>query len=116
VQKIILLIFSFVPFVDCICYALSSLWDFSGFLSTLQQPELLKLKEEMSRISAKIKKGKKELSKKREEQRRHADDIAGLKSGIQDLTAKMADLQEKGRNVGDELNLDGNDLEEYFRM
>ncbi|WJX18420.1 Structural maintenance of chromosomes protein 1, variant 2 [Trifolium repens] len=80
------------------------------------QPELLKLKEEMSRISAKIKKGKKELSKKREEQRRHADDIAGLKSGIQDLTAKMADLQEKGRNVGDELNLDGNDLEEYFRI
>lgn len=84
---------------------------------SLQQPELLKLKEEMSRINLKIKKGKKELGKKREEQRRHANDIAGLQSGIQDLSAKMAELQEKGRNAGgDQLKLDGNDLEEYFRM
>ncbi|KAK7345769.1 hypothetical protein VNO77_16380 [Canavalia gladiata] len=80
------------------------------------QPELLKLKEEMTRINSKIKKGKKELDKKREERRRHAADIVELQRGIQDLTAKMADLQEKGRDVGHQLKLDGNDLEEYFRI
>lgn len=96
---------------------LSNLWNcFSGFLFCLQQPELLKLKEEMTRISSKIKKGKKELGKKTEERKRHAADIADLQRGIQDLTAKMVDLQEKGRDVGDQLKLDGNDLEEYFRM
>lgn len=82
----------------------------------MQQPELLKLKEEMTRINSKIKKGKKELDKKREERRRHAADIAELQRGIQDLAAKMADLQEKSRGVGNELELDGDDLEEYFRM
>ncbi|KAJ1397833.1 Structural maintenance of chromosomes protein [Sesbania bispinosa] len=70
----------------------------------------------MTRINSKIKKGKKELDKKREERRRHASDIAELQRGIQDLTAKMADLQEKGRDVGDQLKLDGSDLEEYFRI
>lgn len=82
----------------------------------MQQPELLKLKEEEKRINSKIKKCKKELDKKREERRKHAADIAELQRGIQDLTAKMVDLQEKGRDVGDQLKLDANDLEEYFRM
>ncbi|OIW19958.1 hypothetical protein TanjilG_30906 [Lupinus angustifolius] len=80
------------------------------------QPALLKLKEEMTRINSKIKKGNKELDKKRDERRKHATDIKELQRGIRDLTAKMADLQEKGRDVGDELNLDGSDLEEYFRI
>jgi len=89
---------------------------FFWFLSSLQQPELLKLKEEMSRINTKIKKGKKELGKKREEQKGHAKDIADLQSGIEDLTGKMKDLKEKGRNVGDQIQLDDNELQEYFRM
>ncbi|KAE9612204.1 hypothetical protein Lal_00022122 [Lupinus albus] len=80
------------------------------------QPALLKLKEEMTRINSKIKKGSKELDKKRDERRKHITDIKELQRGIKDLTAKMADLQEKGRDVGDELNLDGSDLEEYFRI
>ncbi|QCE06382.1 structural maintenance of chromosome 1 [Vigna unguiculata] len=80
------------------------------------QPELLKLKEEMTRITSKIKKGKKELDKKKVERTKHDADIALLQNGIQDLTAKMADLQEKGRDVDDELDLQGNDLDEYFRI
>ncbi|KAG4996028.1 hypothetical protein JHK82_026842 [Glycine max] len=80
------------------------------------QPELLKLKEEMTRITSKIKKGKKELDKKKVERKKHDADIALLQNDIQDLTAKMADLQEKGRDVDDELDLQGNDLEEYFRI
>ncbi|KOM35230.1 hypothetical protein LR48_Vigan02g138000 [Vigna angularis] len=80
------------------------------------QPELLKLKEEMTRITSKIKKGKKELDKKKVERMKHDADIALLQNGIQDLTAKMADLQEKGRDVDHELDLQGNDLDEYFRI
>ncbi|KAK8467977.1 hypothetical protein PHAVU_007G192600 [Phaseolus vulgaris] len=80
------------------------------------QPELLKLKEEMTRITSKIKKGKKELDKKKVERTKHDADIALLQNGIQDLTAKMVELQEKGRDVGDELDLQGNDLDEYFRI
>ncbi|TKY52741.1 Structural maintenance of chromosomes protein 1 [Spatholobus suberectus] len=81
-----------------------------------RQPELLKLKEEMTRIYSKIKKGKKELDKKEEERSKNAAVIAELQNDIQDLTGKVADLQEKGRDVGDQLQLDGNDLEEYFRI
>ncbi|RDX71868.1 Structural maintenance of chromosomes protein 1 [Mucuna pruriens] len=81
-----------------------------------RQPELLKLKEEMTRINSKIKKGKKELDKKEEERRKHAAVIAELQNGIQDLTGKMTVLQEKGRDVGDQLQLDGNDLEKYFEI
>ncbi|XP_058733706.1 structural maintenance of chromosomes protein 1-like [Vicia villosa] len=80
------------------------------------QPELLKLKEEMSRIRKKIEKGQKELCEKIERQRKHNNEIAKLRNDIKDLTAKMADVQEKSRNIGDQLKLDGNDLEEYYRM
>ncbi|XP_022640245.1 structural maintenance of chromosomes protein 1-like isoform X2 [Vigna radiata var. radiata] len=80
------------------------------------QPELLKLKEEMARITSKIKKGKKELDRKKVERTKHDAEIASLQNGIQDLTAKMADLQEKRLGVDDELDLQGNDLDEYFRI
>jgi structural maintenance of chromosome 1 len=50
--------------------------------------ELIKLKEEISLIDSKIEKGKNELGKKREERRRHADDIAMRQTRIKDLKAK----------------------------
>ncbi|KAL5561913.1 hypothetical protein UlMin_031660, partial [Ulmus minor] len=80
------------------------------------QPELLKMKEEMSRINSKIKKSKKELDKKREERRKHAIDIVELQKGIQDLTAKLEDLHERGQDDGDKLQLDDAELNEYFRI
>ncbi|XP_057449272.1 structural maintenance of chromosomes protein 1-like [Lotus japonicus] len=80
------------------------------------QAGLLKMKEEMIRIDSKIKKGKKELDKKREDRRRRAADIEELQRGIRDLTAKMADLEEKSRGVGGQVKLDGGDLKEYFRV
>ncbi|PON62633.1 Structural maintenance of chromosomes protein [Parasponia andersonii] len=80
------------------------------------QPELLKLKEEMSRINSKIKKNKKELDRKREERRKHAGDIRELQKGVQDLTAKLDDLHEKGRDSGEKLKLDDTELREYFRI
>ncbi|KAL1329835.1 structural maintenance of chromosomes protein 1 [Arachis ipaensis] len=80
------------------------------------QPELLKLREEINRINSKIKKSNKELEKKRAERRRHANDIEELQKGIQDLTAKMAALQERSRDVRNQLQLDGDDLEKYFQI
>uniref|UniRef100_A0A7N2MKQ0 Structural maintenance of chromosomes protein 1 n=1 Tax=Quercus lobata TaxID=97700 RepID=A0A7N2MKQ0_QUELO len=80
------------------------------------QPELLKLKEEMSRINSKTKKLQKELDRKREEKRKHVRDIEELKNGIQELTAKLEDLQVKGCDGGEKLKLDDNELREYFRM
>lgn len=86
------------------------------FCFCLQQPELLKLKEEMSRINAKIKKSEKELARKEQERRRHKEDVKELQKGIQDLTAKLEDLHEKARDSGDKLKLDDTELREYFRM
>ncbi|KAK7855539.1 structural maintenance of chromosomes protein 1 [Quercus suber] len=80
------------------------------------QPELLKLKEEMSRINSKTKKLQKELDRKREEKRKHVRDIEELKNGIQELTAKLEDLQVKGCDGGEKLKLDDNELREYFRI
>ncbi|XP_060676214.1 structural maintenance of chromosomes protein 1 [Ziziphus jujuba] len=80
------------------------------------QPELLKLKEEMSRINSKIKKNKKELDRKREDRRKHAAEILALQKSIQDLTGKLDDLNEKGRESGEKLKLDDKELREYFRI
>ncbi|XP_052731328.1 structural maintenance of chromosomes protein 1 isoform X4 [Vigna angularis] len=57
--------------------------------------------------------------KQKKEQKEEAEKHLRLQqelNGIQDLTAKMADLQEKGRDVDHELDLQGNDLDEYFRI
>jgi len=90
--------------------------EISNKLDDKTRPDVIKLKEEISRINLKIEKAKKELCKKGEERKRHANDIAILQRSIWDLKAKMDDLQEKGRNVGGQIKLDGNDLEEYSRI
>ncbi|MED6186217.1 hypothetical protein PIB30_064726 [Stylosanthes scabra] len=77
------------------------------------QLELLKLEEKINHINSKIIKIWKELDKQRKEYREH---IALIEKLQQDLTAKMETLQEMDPDVGDQLNLDGNDLEEYFRI
>lgn len=82
----------------------------------MQQPELLKLKEETSRINSKIKRSRKDLDKKIEQRRKHAQYIKELQKGIQDLTAKLDDLHEKGRDSGEKLQLDDQELREYCRM
>jgi len=88
----------------------------SNKLDDKTRPDVIKLKEGISRINLKIEKTKKELSKKGEERKRHANDIAMLQRSFQDLEAKMDDVQEKSRNVGVEKGRDGNDLEEYSRI
>lgn len=86
------------------------------FFLLVQQPELLKLKEEMSRINSKIKRNKKELDKRKEERRKHASDIKELQKGIKDLEAKQKDLQDKGCNSGEKIEFDKEKLDRYFQM
>lgn len=88
----------------------------SDIFSCSQQPELLKLNEEMSRINSKIKSSRKELERKMVERRKHADEIKELESGIQDLSSKMDGLREKSRDVGGKLPLADGQLQEYFQM
>ncbi|KAG4193301.1 hypothetical protein ERO13_A07G213150v2, partial [Gossypium hirsutum] len=80
------------------------------------QPELLKLNEEMSRINSKIKSNRKELERKKEERRKHGDDIKELQKGIQDLTAKLEELNEKSRDGTGKLPLLDSQLTEYFQI
>lgn len=84
--------------------------------SFLQQPELLKLKEEISRINSKIKSSKKELDKKKEDQRKHAREIVKLQAALRDVEGAIKDLNEKGKDEAGKLQLSGDKLEEYHRM
>ncbi|KAL4367052.1 hypothetical protein GQ457_05G003340 [Hibiscus cannabinus] len=69
------------------------------------QPELMKLNAESSRINSKIKSNRKELDRKKEERRKHGDDIKELQKGIQDLTAKLRkhddDIKELQKGIQD---------------
>lgn len=98
-----------------ICFAFVVLrWIF--FVFCFQQPEALKLKEEISRIKSKIKSSKKELERKKEEQKRHVKEIHKLQKDLHDITDSMRELNEKGQDGAGKLQLGGSQLKEYHRM
>ena len=83
----------------------------------MQSPELLKLKEEITRISQKIKNCEKDLVKKKEDQLRQGSEIASLQVSLQDVMHAMEELNEQdNRNTGGRLQLAENQLREYHRM
>lgn len=81
-----------------------------------KQPELLKFKEEISRINSKIKSSKKELEKKRGDQRKHAKEIQKLQEDLHDVTEAMHKLNEQGQDGVGKLQLADNQLKEYNRI
>ncbi|XP_008805238.1 structural maintenance of chromosomes protein 1 [Phoenix dactylifera] len=81
-----------------------------------KQPELLKLKEEISRINSKIKSSKKELEKKKEDQRKHAKEIQRLQKDLHDVTEAIRELNERGQDGVEKLQLADNELMEYHRI
>ncbi|KAJ0963744.1 hypothetical protein J5N97_028866 [Dioscorea zingiberensis] len=81
-----------------------------------KQPELLKLKEAISRINSKIKSSKKELEKKKEDQRKHAKEIVELQDSLRDVKRAIHELNEKGKDAAGKLQLADNQLEEYHRI
>ncbi|RZC80245.1 hypothetical protein C5167_042823 [Papaver somniferum] len=80
------------------------------------QPELLKSKEELSRISSKIKSRKKELEKKKEERRKHGEEIKRLESDFHQISKKLDDLHEKSQHGSGKLQLEDNKVLEYHRI
>lgn len=94
---------------------LLSLWiDMVG--SYLQNPELLKLAEEKSRIDKKKKTTEKDLEKKKVEKRKHADEIKKLENDLWDLTRQVDELKEKAQDGGEKLQLADSQLETYHQM
>jgi structural maintenance of chromosome 1 len=81
-----------------------------------QQPELLKLKEAISRITQKIKSSGKELEKKKEDQKKQGKEIAKLQKDLRDVTAALNELNEQGQEGGGTLQLADSQLKEYHRM
>ncbi|KAJ0796711.1 putative structural maintenance of chromosomes protein [Helianthus annuus] len=77
------------------------------------QPELLKLKEEKTRLNAKLKNTGKELDKRREEKKKHMVEIKKLENDLADLTKQLDDLQTKGKSEGGKLHLADDQLKAY---
>ncbi|KAI3741954.1 hypothetical protein L1987_59633 [Smallanthus sonchifolius] len=80
------------------------------------QPELLKLKEEKTRLQAKLKNTGKELDKRKEEKKKHMGEIKKLKNDLEDLTKQRDNLQTKGKSEGGKLHLVGDQLDAYNRV
>ena len=84
--------------------------------SFIQQPELLKLKEEVSRIRAKIKSSKKEKEKKEDEKRKHEKEVRKLKALLDEVNREIHQLTEQGQDGVGKLQLADSQLMEYHRM
>ncbi|CAN1245028.1 Structural maintenance of chromosomes protein 1 [Linum grandiflorum] len=80
------------------------------------QPELLKLNEEMKRLSSKIKSTRKDLDRRREERKKNTGEVQELQTGIQDLMAKLKDLNERSKDSSGNLPLADTQLTEYFKI
>ncbi|KAG0472908.1 hypothetical protein HPP92_014765 [Vanilla planifolia] len=81
-----------------------------------KQPELLKLKEAISRINSKIKSSKKELEKKKEDKRKHEKEIVELENKLAGVKEKINALNEQGHDGFTKLQLADNQLQEYHRI
>ncbi|KAI7730151.1 hypothetical protein M8C21_001439 [Ambrosia artemisiifolia] len=80
------------------------------------QPELLKLKEEKTRLNAKLKNTGKELDKRKEEKKKHMVEIKKLENDLADLTKQLDSLQTKGKSEGGKLHLADDQLDAYNRI
>ncbi|KAG8387646.1 hypothetical protein BUALT_Bualt02G0043000 [Buddleja alternifolia] len=77
------------------------------------QSELVKLKEEITHITTKLKSTNKELSKRKEEKRRHGVEVEKLENDLKDVTEQLNDLREKSPDAGGKLRVVDSELETY---
>ena len=103
---------------DCKCGAVAVVLNCGDALDCgLQNPEVLKLKEEMSRISQKIRNCEKDLEKKKEDKRKQGSQIENLQRTLQDVTQSMNELiAQQEREGGGRLQLAESQMMEYHRM
>jgi structural maintenance of chromosome 1 len=82
-----------------------------------QQPDLLKLKEQISRIKSKMKSCTKELERKKDEKRKHAGELKKLRDDLEDVRRSMEKLNDQGQHTSiGKLELADDQLMEYHQM
>ncbi|XP_078152053.1 structural maintenance of chromosomes protein 1-like [Carex rostrata] len=82
-----------------------------------KQPDLLKLKEQISRIQSKMKSCTKDLEKKKEEKTKHEREVKKLRDDLEDVRRSIEKLNDQGHNssIG-KLELVDDQLTEYHRI
>ncbi|EPS63234.1 condensin complex components subunit, partial [Genlisea aurea] len=80
------------------------------------QSELVKLKEEITRLSSKIKSTDKELGKKTEEKAVHLKEIEKLNNDLNSVSKQLKDLSEKSQVAGGKHQLVDIELETYHKI
>nr|GMD26935.1 structural maintenance of chromosomes protein 1 [Ipomoea batatas] len=80
------------------------------------QPEVVKKKEEASRINSKIKSTSKELEKRQGEKKKHAAEVQKLERDLLDITEQLNELRKKSHDAGGKLQLADSQLETYHQM
>jgi structural maintenance of chromosome 1 len=74
------------------------------------------LKEQISRIKSKIKSCKKEIDKKKDDNKKHLEEMRRLQSSLVDVTKALEELNEQGQDKSGKLQLADDQLQEYHRM
>jgi structural maintenance of chromosome 1 len=74
------------------------------------------LKEQISRLKSKIKSCNKEIDKKKDDSKKHLEEMKSLQSALVDVTRAIDELNEQGQNKSDKLQLADDQLQEYHRM
>nr|CAB3483220.1 unnamed protein product [Digitaria exilis] len=82
----------------------------------VKQPELLRLKENISWIKSKIKSCNKHIDEKKDDSRMHVEKMQELQSDLVDITRAIEELNEKGRDKSAKLQFDDDQLQEYHRL
>ncbi|XP_073148877.1 structural maintenance of chromosomes protein 1 [Henckelia pumila] len=80
------------------------------------QPEHVRLKEAILRITSKIKSTNKELSKKKEEKRRHTEEVEKLQNDLRDVSKQLEELTKKGQDAGGKLQLLDSQMATYHQI
>ncbi|KAF7095971.1 hypothetical protein CFC21_098004 [Triticum aestivum] len=81
-----------------------------------KQPELLRLKEQISRLKSKIKSCNKEIDKKKDDNNKHLEEMKRLQSALADVTSAIEELNEQGQDKGVKLQLADDQVQEYHRI
>ncbi|KAG0524006.1 hypothetical protein BDA96_07G172600 [Sorghum bicolor] len=81
-----------------------------------KQPELLKLREQISRLKSKIKSCKKEIDKKKDDHKKHLGELRRLQSDLVEVTEAIEELNEQGQDKSGKLLLADDQLQEYHRI
>ena len=80
------------------------------------QPELLGLKEQISRLKSEIERCNREIDRKKDANKKHLEETKRLYSILVDLTADLEELNEQGQDKTVELQLTDNQFQEYHRL